>query len=335
MKSFDEILGNLQNHASGYTQMIDSEPQAITVTAQRKFQVPEGYDLVLAYAGDVNSQIVTFALPKTHEGHDLTKCSYKRIKWKNLASGAEGTSKPEDDSTGATMKLKWEVPPELMTQAGVIEIAISIYDISANGTIAFSWNTATFSEFRVENSFAHVGSSWTGGDMPAKNEILNIDTETRQIVAPVGYNAAFCNYGDIGTAKIFFALDKKIQDINIFNENTNIYINVRFGTDTTEWLKINKENNLQPYAENADKVLMRWDVPPEISNNEYGYIGKIEISLKIEVTDGTTINKRWVSSSFSQLAIDPSLLTTTGIDIAARDEDIVKRLIEENMKDMG
>jgi hypothetical protein len=81
---------------------------------------------LLGYAGDVNSQLVTFTLPKKHENHDLSTCVNRKLSWKNLSSGAEGSSSLEKTTTTSetTWNVTWEVPPEAMTHAGTIEIAI-------------------------------------------------------------------------------------------------------------------------------------------------------------------------------------------------------------------
>ena len=102
----------------------------ISIDKKRNFIVPEGYDTVLGYAGDVHSQVITFVLPLKHESHGLYQCDRRVLKWKNLSSGAEGESElPVKDSNNSTWTTTWDVPPELMTAAGTIEIAISIYDI--------------------------------------------------------------------------------------------------------------------------------------------------------------------------------------------------------------
>ena len=333
MASFEEILAKLHDDARLVDDAMDTP---ITITNQRKFEVPNGYDLVLGYAGDVNSQVVSFRLPRNHEAHDLFLCKHKVLKWKNLTSGAEGTSTlTAAESSDNAIITTWEVPPEVMTQAGNVEVAFSLYDISENGIIAFSWNTPTFSGFKVENSFVHVGTTWAEGKMPAKNEILNVDTEGRQIVAPANYNKIFCNYGDIGTSKIFFAIDKNVRGIDISDATAAVDVNIKFGTETTQWMPIPRADNFKPYSENADKLIVCWDVPASITNNEYHYIGNISISLKFEVKDENNEPiKRWVSSAFTQLEIGPSLLTHTVIDIAERDENLVRELVEETVNEV-
>jgi hypothetical protein len=67
MASFDDILEHIHSGSS----VTDSalEENYITINSKREFIVPKGADTVLGYAGDVNSQIVTFVLPNSHEGH--------------------------------------------------------------------------------------------------------------------------------------------------------------------------------------------------------------------------------------------------------------------------
>jgi hypothetical protein len=116
MANFDAILKNLHTSAT----LSDAEKDApIKVSARRIFEVSEDYNTVLGYAGDVNSQIVTFELPKFHEGHDLSLCQNKKLKWKNLRSGTEGVSDLEDIVVGEnTWTAAWCVPPEIMTTSG-------------------------------------------------------------------------------------------------------------------------------------------------------------------------------------------------------------------------
>ena len=85
--TFDALLKKL--HQGRGASLQDTDNKVISIDEKRRFVVPEGYNLELAYEGDVNSQIVTFCLPKIYEGHDLVSCDVKGIKWKNKSSGNE------------------------------------------------------------------------------------------------------------------------------------------------------------------------------------------------------------------------------------------------------
>jgi hypothetical protein len=145
MANFDEILRNLHDSAT----LTDTDG-IITITPSRQFQVPADYNVTIGYAGDVNSQIITFKLPQHHEGHSLFNCKNKKIKWKNLTSGTEGFSTLVNSiAADDGWTCQWEVPPEAMTQAGNLEVAIVLYDLAANGRIAFAWNTPSYKGFII------------------------------------------------------------------------------------------------------------------------------------------------------------------------------------------
>ena len=101
---------------------------------------------MIAFEGDINSQIITFKCVRISDNHDLSFCTYKELKWKNLKSGMEGISKLElipDKTTDSDFYLKWEVAPEACTEAGNLEISVTFYD--KDGALkAFSWNTSSY-----------------------------------------------------------------------------------------------------------------------------------------------------------------------------------------------
>jgi hypothetical protein len=282
MASFDALLADL--HGAG-TQIFtkDDAGQVITITSKRTFEIPEEYNLVLAYAGDVNSQIVTFSLPLTHEGHKLFACANKKVKWKNLSSSSEGVStlhlvktveqieaEVEADTEGKITNWQgtWEVPPEAMTSAGKLEIAISIYDIKGS-RIAFSWNTPSFNGFSIGDSFMEVGTYLEESEyQPPKNEILTVNVDTKTIVMPRGYNTIVANYGDIGTSNIYFEVPRYIGRLDIADKSIKIYAVVAF--NNTEVAADFDIDNRKPMFSNEEKYLLCWNVPSAITcNREY------------------------------------------------------------------
>lgn len=333
MTNFDNILASLHDSAA----LVDEQSSTpIVITSRRTYEVPQNYDLVLGYAGDVNSQIVTFQLPKTHESHNLFLCANKKLKWKNLASGAEGVSNLIAEDGDETWAAAWEVPPEIMTMAGQVEIAISLYDFDNSGKIAFAWNTPPYKVFSIGEGFIKVADVLENDSIPSKDEILIVDTESRNIIAPVGYNYIMCSYGDIGIAKIFFEANQYIHGINLFDEATKVYVNVAYQTTTAEPFRV---TNIKPMFAPADnkksnKVLITWDVPDVLTNNAEGYTGIISISLKIEVNNEQgNLAKRWSTSSFGKLTIGPSVLLNDVTELFSRDESIVGRVVDEALEE--
>lgn len=337
MANFDDILNGLHT-ASTLTDTQIETP--IIITARRTFEVQPDYDLVLGYVGDVNSQLVTFQFPKTHEGHNLSECAFKKIKWQNLASGTEGVS----DLTVQTIQTEnwtasWAVPPELMTMAGKIEIAFSIYD-EQNGKIAFSWNTPSFKEFSVGSTANQIADYKTSeNSLPAKNEILNVNVETRNIEAPVNWNPVIASFGDIGLSKMFFEINQYVRGLDLLNDkNLKIYVGVSFINETVDNYRI-PNANIKPMFiseanRKANKVLVTWDVPDTITNNVQGYSGTFSISLKMVVEDDEqNIIKRWSTAKFDKVAIGPSALQDDIVELVARDEEIVRRAVDEAVGD--
>ena len=305
MPNFDEILSKLHDSAI----LTDTESDTpVVINSKRFFEIPENYNTVIAHEGDVNSQIITFRLPLYHENHKLSLCAYKRVKWKNSSSGIEGTSRLENLEIFEEAKefdVKWEVPAEAFTAAGPLEISLSFYDLTGN-QIAFSWNTPTFGGFSVGTAFTEIGED-IDPDLfiPAANEILFIQDETRQIIVPSGYNNVFCNYGDVGVSTVYFRAKKRIKGIDL--TAATIEINVRFGNVITKYSN-RRENScivVYPKTISTEQGLVDfvWNVPAEITFNSEEYVGNIEISIVI-----LDSNKKWVSQSFNRLAIGESFI---------------------------
>lgn len=309
MANFDDILRELHDSAI----LTDTEAETpIVVDIKRNFKIPEEYNTIIAHEGDVNSQVITFRLPLTHEGHDLSKCTYKRLKWKNNKSLIEGTSNLVVDrinESNLTFDITWEIPPEAFTAAGVLGFSISFYDVS-EGKIAFSWNTPTCTAFSVGAAFTEIGEDGVSGIyVPAANEILFINDESRQIVMPVGYNNIFCNYGDKGTSTVYFRVKRKIKGIDLTSTDTIIEINVGFDGVVTKYSTAQLEPCLlvetKTISPDTGLVDLIWNVPAEITFNSNEYTGNITISFVF-----TENGKKWVSQKFDKLSIGESFIVT-------------------------
>lgn len=227
---------------------------------------------------------------------------------------------------------QWEVPPEAMTQASNLEVAIVLYDLAANGRIAFAWNTPSYKGFIVGSSFADIGLIvGTEEIMPAANEILNINSETRMIVAPSGYNTTVANYGDKGISKVYFAADKYIRGINTLE--SQIIVNVKFNSEYTNKTILDKA--VRPIAEESNKVIICWDITKAITNNADYYTGNFTISVTFieyeSIGEEKIEKKKWTSSSYGGLSIGESLLLTDEHHIAERDEAVFKEIVYEQV----
>ena len=329
-ESFQDLINNLH---SGVSDTAVKDTNIIEINEKRQF-VLKDFDAVVAHEGDINSQIITFKLINSSDNHDLSACSSHMIKWKNLVSGIEGTSKLIKSDTitaDGYFYVTWELPPEICTQAGSLEISIQIYDEDENsGLIVYSWNTDTYTGLSIGKSMNSVGI-----DFPAKDEILVINKETKQIVAPVGYNNVICNYGDKG-AEIYFLVDRwlgKRNTIDVNDSNTKIAIYVVMngyrGIDNSN--RIEKQLYTEQIGEDENGlVLLTWKIPAGVTSG-VGGANTLQIMLQFENDE-----QRWSTNIYSNLKVGESLFSMGEIpegDLQLT-EDLIEQIVQ-NYLDSG
>jgi hypothetical protein len=142
------------------------------------------------------------------------------VKWKNNVNGFEGTSNLIVVDANKSY-YKWEVDPSVFTKAGTIEISLTFED-KKGGLLAYSWNTSTYLGLSVGKSINTVDYS-----LPAKDEILIIDKETKNILAPNGYNNLVCNRGEVGIAHLYFLVNKylnRAREIDITRATIKLHV---------------------------------------------------------------------------------------------------------------
>lgn len=312
MAKFDSLLDQI--HGSTQTGAIATDENGhIKILNNRTFELPEGFETIIAYAGDVNSQVITFDCPARIEGHDLSKCANKKLRWYNTASGNEGSSKLTSNLNGEVLELSWEAPAEAFTVAGDLEISITFSDY-ADGKLVFSWNTSTLSELRVGETLDKVSDLVNKENfiehMPAKDEILLINTSTREIVEPKGYNKVLCNYGDARTSVVYFQVKRYVRGIDLLAEDTyfSVYWKIGGATELEESRQGVDSSKQFLYAvelENRDSeglVNIIWVPSPNITANELRYHGPVTIQLEIASSGGRV----WRTGSYSSLLIKES-----------------------------
>lgn len=215
-----------------------------------------------------------------------------------------------------------------MTHAGKLEVAISIYDVY-NHTLAFAWNTAVYNGFSIGESFIEVGSGWSDVKLPAKNEILTVNVDTRTIIMPKNYNTLVANYGDIGVSQVFFQIPRYICDFDISSSETEIYITTAFGKELSEDIPLNER---KPMFSNGDNYLLCWDIPTNITCNDKEKTGNFSISIKLQKTaieeNQRIIKQRWTTSTFTKLVLGPSLVNQDISAFASREEEAVVAIID-------
>lgn len=324
--NFDSLLSNLHTSAS-LQDNYETDNTVIVIDAKRQFTPGSTFDTIVAFEGDINSQIITFKCVRYTDKHDLSACLNKELKWKNRASGIEGVSKLlliSDKTTETDFYIQWELPSEACTQAGQLEISIQLYD-KQNNYIAFSWNTSTYTGLSIAASMPSVTTDLEF-NFPPRDEILLVDRETRNILAPSGYNNIICNHGDVGIARVSFLIERYIgrnKNLDVFDTNTTIYLFVKQNnTLLIEEKELEKRLYSEELSDRTDKKegLVFFDWIPDADFTCSGIspynIGKFDISIKITTKDKQKI---WNSNSYGKLELGPS---PTMITTQESEEDI-------------
>ena len=316
--TFDDLLKELHGGA-GVTLQDTEESGNIIVDSKRQFIVPEKYNTVLAFEGDVNSQIVTFEIPRYHENHDLSKCTYKYVRWKNLGNNIEDWSElKEEEQSSDTQNsdiqiLKWIVPSAAFLKSGTLEIAIILYDIDNNKSIAFSWNSSVYSGFTVAESLSQVKTYPTISYFPSKNEILTIQEETHNIVAPSNYNYLVANYGDLNCSSIYFEIPKTVGGIDVSRDTTTITIDILIGGHSAS---CDASDPFPLFAEGTpgiETMVFKWEIPQSITQNTAEYFGTFSIVITLDNGETGIRHKVWKTSPFDGLKIGKSFEYTPEI----------------------
>lgn len=288
---FNSRINELLNgkiHNEAVVEMLDTDG-VIVINNKRQFELPENFDTVIGYEGDVNSQIIRFAYPESWEGHDLTACQH-RLRWYHSGNNQSGyVDLKQIDKT-----LVWEIEPEIFACAGTIEISITFYDVKKFEDVekvVFSWNTAPFSQL----SIAATQTNFDKEEFTRENT-LTINEELRNIVAPKGYNYVVGNYGDIGVSRLYFQSDLKIAGMDLSETSNKIYIKYNIGEEIfCQEIKYRK----QVFIDGAT-IQFYWDVPEALTaGNEY--VENFTIEIYIESS-----NKKWHTNSFGTFKIGKS-----------------------------
>lgn len=307
MINFEEKLAAIHDG-----DIIKDADEHIIINQARQFELPPDFNTIIAYEGDVNSQKVTFECPKSYEGHSLFECNHKKLLWLNKSSGAEGASDLlyVTDKVNDKLILEWRVPSEAFTKSGIIDLSISLFDTDSNGRLQFAWNTPIFSQLQVASSMQEVGLTNVNTNRPsrrapARDEILTIDLERRNIIAPAGYNYMIANVGEAGFATLHFQCPRYYKNLDL--SYAIITISVACGK-TTGLYDIERNKIFKIYDEdyvysninngNGDGLLQfDWLLPSEITQ---GYAGEITIGLTFSWNSNKYILK---ISSFGGLKI--------------------------------
>jgi hypothetical protein len=164
--------------------------------------------------------------------------------------------------------------------------------------------------------------NYVGIEMPAKDEILTIDKDTKNIIAPFGYNNVFCNYGDVGVTELHFLINRYIDKKHTFDiyddstlVNIHVTINGLFGIDNDKNNIVKTLYNKATLEERDSLVLITWKVPAGVTAGAGGP-NDLQIMLSFENTNND-VTKRWYSNIYDRLKIGRNLFEA-GFDVTEK-----------------
>lgn len=318
--NYDEQLNSI--HDTGISDNPE-ETGYIQITEKRQFTPSTNFDTTVAYEGDINSQIITFNIFPTFDGHSLYGCGNKKIKCKNLSSGVEGLFDIEPAGTAEKFDVyEWHIPPEMCTQSGELEVSLHFYDIDEGGKVVYSWNTATWQGLSIGKSNNNVS-----GFFPARDEILIVDRETKNIVAPVGYNNVICNYGEIGIGCVYLLINRYLdrkRELDALNGDLTIHVVFNGYKYVVDAETVSKALYTEEIGNNKDSlVLITWEVEKGLTAENLGS-GSIKIAIKCSHN-----GKTWVSNEYSGLRIDASVALIDLPDGPTISEDELNAIVRQ------
>ena len=235
-----------------------------------------------------------------------------------------------------TLYLSWEAPPEAFTAAGDLEISITFSDY-LNGRIVYSWNTAPLEGLKVGKTLDKVSDKISEENLvnysPAKNEVLIVNTETRQITEPKGYNYIICNYGDVGTSVVYFQIKRYVRGIDLLDENTNftVYWKLENESAVDRGGESIEQSHKYLYAVEVDDrdseglVNVVWLPSPNITSNVLQYHGPITIMLEFSNKE-----KIWRTCSYDKLEIGEYGFSAPVSDLPGEDSNRLNYIIDAN-----
>lgn len=291
--NFDELIAGI--HHSGNV-ISDSEP-AIIIDGYKRTLTPEaGFNTQIAVTNDYNTNEITFKCDKIVDGHDLSACNNKAIKWHNSASNMVGSDKLEmvksDDST---FTLTWRVPPEAATRAGTLRIAICFCDVD-DDKIIYKWNSLVYDGLQVAQGMDNIAI--TGVPL---SSIIDVNVYNRTITLPTDYNTTIGIQGAYGTAKLTFRVNRFFNDWDFTEENTMGQILYIAGEEQKKTTLPNDYRIIESLSGNIkdDWIEFDWEVPTEIFEQS----GNFSIAIGFASVER---NKIWRSKDLDVLEIEPS-----------------------------
>lgn len=295
----------------------------------KQFTAEGGFTNLLGTTNEVNTNIITIHVPKKIEGHEVGNCDNKILKWHNLGSGEKGISElaskgPVDETIHA---WQWIIPPEALTQAGNVKIAVSFYDKDTNQVITYQWNSQPYQSLTVAKGMDEISLN----PIPADN-VITIDLETKKVIIPTGLNSELGKAGEIGLAKLRFRCDRFYRDIDFSNGQFQIVYENAKGTkyyNSVAMLPQINGDDGTTLERRSDLLEFEWNASEAVANVDgdlsflvlYMDLSK-SILWKSEICSYFTIGKSF--------GVETTINPTTGkADLVISDGNNLKKMLDE------
>lgn len=218
MADYNSIIDMIQAGHSG-AMLEDGSPKLILDATTRKISAEYGFENVVGITNEINSSKITFSIPATAEGHVINECDFKVVKWINTTSGERGV-----DNLIPTVQpqiFEWIIPPEAMTHAGPLKVALSFYDIDevSNSRMTYLWNSLPYSGLRIEQGMDEVSIN----PIP-DSSIVYVDVYTRKISVPSTLHTTIGMVGEYNTYLLRIRCDRYYFGKDFMDEGYNPYI---------------------------------------------------------------------------------------------------------------
>lgn len=263
----------------------------------------EGFNNLIGVTNEINSSIISFKINGDLDGHKIADCDNHVIKWSNTASGEKGV----DNLIGTIGNdiWTWVIPPEVMTKAGSLKIALSFYDIE-NDTITYLCNSLPYNALRIEQGMDEISIE----PIPDDN-IVYVDTYTRKITVPATLANPIAMVGEYGEYLLRIRCDRFYFNKDFYEEKYQINVLYNFpgieGTSFTGSLSkklIQGSYNGSDISKRGDLLEFTW----EIDLDQIDQVGNIEFAIQISSVENGKPFTAWKSETNNSLFIGQTLV---------------------------
>lgn len=312
-RNFDDILKEIHNGNSN-TFLADESSEVLTIDINsRKITVPAGFETTVAVTNDYNSNEITLTIPTEIEGHDISSCQRKVIKWLNEKSKERGVSELNAEVIEGNLTLKWVIPPEATTAAGTLQFAICFCDLDANGRVLYKWNSLVCTDLKIAQGLDEVAVHGI-----AISKIITLDLYTRQFSIPSEFNKTIAYVGDNNCNTLTFRMDRYFNDIDFFGGSISIKYTTPDGDVCDDPISSSVVLESLDGNDKNDLVEFYWPVPALLTQKA----GSVEIIVSLLETATAKI---WNSAPLSGFVIGEGKKSTISPDPGSNELKLIDK----------